>query len=60
MVHILVKWVFLALLGADRAGRAEISGLLLLGGAVLASIVIEKAVGIPLEKVRQGRALRLA
>lgn len=60
VVHILVKWVFLALLGADRAGRAEISGLLLLGGAVLASIVIEKAVGIPLEKVRQGRALRLA
>jgi len=58
VVHILVKWAFLALLGADRTGRAEISGLILLGGAVVASIVIEKIVGIPLERVRQRRVLR--
>lgn len=59
VVHVLVKWVFLAFQGAQQSGEAEVSGFLLLGGAVLASIAIEQVVGIPLENWRQRRALRM-
>jgi peptidoglycan/LPS O-acetylase OafA/YrhL len=55
VVHILVKWVFLAAEGVERTGQAEVSGLWLLGGSVLVSVAIEKVVGAPLERWRQKR-----
>jgi peptidoglycan/LPS O-acetylase OafA/YrhL len=59
VVHILIKWILLALQGVNQSGTVEISGLPLLGGSLLAGIVIEKTVGAPVEKWRQWRALRL-
>jgi peptidoglycan/LPS O-acetylase OafA/YrhL len=56
VVHILVKWVFLAAQGVERTGQAEVSGLGLLAGSVLVAAGIEKVVGFPLEKWRQRRA----
>jgi peptidoglycan/LPS O-acetylase OafA/YrhL len=55
VVHILVKWVFLAAEGVERTGQTEVSGLWLLGGSVLVSVAIEKVVGAPLERWRQKR-----
>jgi peptidoglycan/LPS O-acetylase OafA/YrhL len=59
VVHILIKWILLALQGVNQSGTVEISGLLLLGGSLLAGIAIEKTVGAPVERWRQWRALRL-
>jgi peptidoglycan/LPS O-acetylase OafA/YrhL len=55
VVHILVKWVFLAAEGVERTGQAEVSGLWLLAGSVFVSVAIEKVVGAPLERWRQKR-----
>ena len=56
VVHILVKWMILAAQGVERTGQAEVSGLWLLVGSVLAAALIEKVVGVPVEKWRQKRA----
>ena len=56
VVHILVKWVILAAQGVERTGQREVSGLWLLAGSVLAAALLEKVVGVPVEKWRQSRA----
>ena len=58
VVHILVKWMILALQGVEKTGPSEVSGLWLLAGSVLAAGLIEKAVGTPLARWRQQRAGR--
>jgi peptidoglycan/LPS O-acetylase OafA/YrhL len=55
VVHILVKWILLAVQGVEQTGKTEISGLWLLAGSVLAAAGIEKMVGVPVEKFRQKR-----
>ena len=57
VVHILVKWVILAAQGVERTGQREVSGPSLLAGSVLAAALLEKVVGVPMEKWRQGRAM---
>ena len=55
VVHILVKWIFLAAQGVERTGQGEVPGIWLLAGSVLAAVALEKLVGTPLEKWRQRR-----
>jgi len=55
VVHILVKWMILAAQGVERTGQREVSGLWLLAGSVLAAALLEKVVGVPVEKRRQNR-----
>lgn len=59
VVHILVKWVMLAVQGVERTGQREVSGFWLLAGSVLAAVLIEKTIGNPIEKRRKER-MRIA
>ena len=56
VVHILVKWILLAVQGAEKTGQAEVSGFVLLAGSLLAAIILEKFVTSPLERKRQERS----
>jgi peptidoglycan/LPS O-acetylase OafA/YrhL len=60
VVHILVKWFFLATQGVERTGQAEVSGLWLLAASLFAAIIIEKVAGEPLGSWRKQRMERIA
>ena len=55
VVHILVKWILLAVQGVEQTGKAEISGLWLLTASVLVAVTMETMVGFPIERWREKR-----
>jgi len=55
VVHILVKWIMLGVLGVQKAGENRVEGIVLLGASVLAAIGIEKLIGTRVEAWRASR-----
>jgi peptidoglycan/LPS O-acetylase OafA/YrhL len=59
VVHILVKWIMLGVLGVQQAGEKRVAGIVLLGASVLAAIGIEKLIGTRVEAWRASRTKML-
>jgi peptidoglycan/LPS O-acetylase OafA/YrhL len=59
VVHILVKWIMLGLLGVQQAGEKKVDGTLLVVASILAAIGIEKLVGTRVEAWRASRTKML-
>jgi peptidoglycan/LPS O-acetylase OafA/YrhL len=59
VVHILVKWIMLGLLGVQQAGEKKVDGTLLVVATILAAIGIEKLVGTRVEAWRASRTKML-
>jgi peptidoglycan/LPS O-acetylase OafA/YrhL len=59
VVHILVKWIILGVLGVQQSGEKRVAGIVLLGASILAAIGIEKLIGTRVEawRARRTRAL---
>jgi peptidoglycan/LPS O-acetylase OafA/YrhL len=59
VVHILVKWIILGVLGVQESGEKRVAGIVLLGASILAAIGIEKLIGTRVEawRARRTRAL---
>jgi peptidoglycan/LPS O-acetylase OafA/YrhL len=55
VVHILVKWIMLGILGAEQAGEKKVAGIVLLAGSIFAAIGIEKLIGARIEAWRATR-----
>jgi len=55
VVHILVKWIMLGLLGVQQAGEKKVDGTLLVVASIFAAIGIEKLVGTRVEAWRASR-----
>lgn len=55
VVHILVKWIMLGLLGVQQAGEKKVDGTLLVVTSIFAAIGIEKLVGTRVEAWRASR-----
>jgi len=59
VVHILVKWIILGLLGAQQTGEKRVAGTVLLAASIVAAIGIEKLVGTRIEAWRASRVQAL-
>jgi len=59
VVHILVKWIMLGLLGAQQTGEKRVAGTLLLAASIVAAIGIEKLIGTRIEAWRATRTQAL-
>lgn len=55
VVHILVKWIMLGLLGVQQAGEKKVDGTLLVVASMFAAIGIEKLIGTRVEAWRVRR-----
>jgi hypothetical protein len=55
VVHILVKWIMLGLLGVQQAGEKKVDGTLLVAASMFAAIGIEKLIGTRVEAWRASR-----
>lgn len=55
VVHILVKWIMLGLLGAQQTGEKRVAGTVLLAASIVAAIGIEKLIGTRVEAWRESR-----
>lgn len=56
VVHILVKWLILAVQGVEQTGKTDVAGTSLLAGSFLAAVFLEKLVGNPIERKRKERS----
>jgi hypothetical protein len=59
VVHILVKWIMLGLLGAQQTGEKRVAGTVLLAASIVAAIGIEKMIGTRIEAWRATRTQAL-
>jgi len=59
VVHILVKWIILGVLGVQQSGEKRVAGTVLLGASILAAIGIEKLIGTRVEAWRANRTQAL-
>ena len=59
VVHILVKWIMLGLLGVQQAGEKNVDGALLVVASMFAAIGIEKLIGTRVEAWRASRTKML-
>ncbi len=59
VVHILVKWIMLGLLGAQQTGEKRVAGTVLLAASIVAAIGIEKLIGTRVEAWRANRTQAL-
>jgi peptidoglycan/LPS O-acetylase OafA/YrhL len=59
VVHILVKWIILGVLGVQQSGEKRVAGIVLLGASILAAIGIEKLIGTRVEAWRASRTQAL-
>ena len=59
VVHILVKWIILGVLGAQQTGEKLVGGSILLGASMIAAIGIDKLIGTRVEVWRAKRTVKL-
>jgi peptidoglycan/LPS O-acetylase OafA/YrhL len=59
VVHILVKWIMLGLLGDQQTGEKRVAGTVLLAASIVAAIGIEKMIGTRIEAWRATRTQAL-
>jgi peptidoglycan/LPS O-acetylase OafA/YrhL len=55
VVHILVKWIVLGILGAEQAGEKRVTGIVLLAASIFAAFGIERLIGTRVEAWRSSR-----
>jgi peptidoglycan/LPS O-acetylase OafA/YrhL len=55
VVHILVKWIILGVLGVQQSGEKRVAGIVLLGASILAAIGIERLIGTQVDAWRASR-----
>ena len=59
VVHILVKWIMLGLLGVQQVGEKKVDGALLVVASMFAAVGIEKLIGTRVEAWRASRTKML-